>query len=137
MNDVVTPLAVLTAASYKSGYKPVWCPGCGDFTVLSAITKALATLQLPPHEVAVVSGIGCSSRIPAYTTCYGFHGVHGRALAAGTGLKMARPDLTVLVTGGDGDGYSIGGNLRQAQPARQACLAAKSGPRNLPPRQPP
>ena len=67
-------------------------------------------LQLPPHEVAVVSGIGCSSRIPAYTTCYGFHGVHGRALAAATGLKVARPDLTVLVTGGDGDGYSIGGN---------------------------
>jgi len=109
MNDVAAP-AVLTAASYKSGYKPIWCPGCGDFTVLSAITKALATLQLPPHEVAIVSGIGCSSRIPAYTTCYGFHGVHGRALAAGTGLKVARPDLTVLVAGGDGDGYSIGGN---------------------------
>ena len=64
----------------------------------------------PPHEVAVVSGIGCSSRIPAYTTCYGFHGVHGRSLAAATGLKVARPDLTVLVAGGDGDGYSIGGN---------------------------
>ena len=111
MNDVATPPAImLTAANYKSAYKPIWCPGCGDFTVLSAITKALATLQLPPHEVAVVSGIGCSSRIPAYTTCYGFHGVHGRALAAGTGLKVARPDLTVLVTGGDGDGYSIGGN---------------------------
>ena len=110
MNDVCTPPAVLTAANYKSGTKPVWCPGCGDFTVLGAITKALASLQLPPHEVAVVSGIGCSSRIPAYTTCYGFHGVHGRALAAGTGLKVARPDLTVLVTGGDGDGYSIGGN---------------------------
>ncbi len=101
---------MLTAADYKSDYKPIWCPGCGDFTVLGAITKALAMLQLPPHEVAVVSGIGCSSRIPAYTTCYGFHGVHGRALAAGTGLKVARPDLTVLVTGGDGDGYSIGGN---------------------------
>lgn len=109
MNDVVAP-AVLTAASYKSSYKPIWCPGCGDFTVLSAITKALAMLQRPPHEVAIVSGIGCSSRIPAYTTCYGFHGVHGRALAAGTGLKVARPDLTVLVAGGDGDGYSIGGN---------------------------
>ena len=111
MNDLATPQAVaLTAASYKSAAKPIWCPGCGDFTVLSAITKALAMMQLPPHEVAVVSGIGCSSRIPAYTNCYGFHGVHGRALAAGTGLKVARPDLTVLVTGGDGDGYSIGGN---------------------------
>ncbi len=110
MNDIATPVAVTTAADYKSGYKPIWCPGCGDYTVLSAITKALAMLQLPPHEVAVVSGIGCSSRIPAYTTCYGFHGVHGRALAAATGLKVARPELTVLVTGGDGDGYSIGGN---------------------------
>ena len=78
--------------------------------MLSSLTKALAMIQRPPHEVAVVSGIGCSSRIPAYTTCYGFHGVHGRALAAATGLKVARPDLTVLVTGGDGDGYSIGGN---------------------------
>jgi len=109
MNDMVVP-AALTAAQYKSGYKPIWCPGCGDYTVLSSITKALAQLQRPPHEVAVVSGIGCSSRIPAYTACYGFHGVHGRSLAAATGLKVARPDLTVLVASGDGDGYSIGGN---------------------------
>jgi 2-oxoglutarate ferredoxin oxidoreductase subunit beta len=78
--------------------------------VLAAITKALAMLELKPHEVAVVSGIGCSSRIPAYTSCYGFHGVHGRSLPAATGLKVARPELTVLVASGDGDGYSIGGN---------------------------
>jgi 2-oxoglutarate ferredoxin oxidoreductase subunit beta len=111
MNDLSSlPAAGLTPQSYKSGYKPIWCPGCGDFSVLSSLTKALAKLGRPPHDVAVVSGIGCSSRIPAYTTCYGFHGVHGRALAAGTGLKLARPDLTVVVTGGDGDGYSIGGN---------------------------
>jgi 2-oxoglutarate ferredoxin oxidoreductase subunit beta len=109
MNDIATA-AQLTAASFKSAVKPVWCPGCGDYSVLSAITKALAIIGKPPHEVGVVSGIGCSSRIPAYTSCYGFHGVHGRALAAATGLKVARPDLTVLVTGGDGDGYSIGGN---------------------------
>ena len=109
MNDVAE-CAVLTAASFKSAVKPVWCPGCGDYSVLSSITKALAMIGKPPHEVGVVSGIGCSSRIPAYTSCYGFHGVHGRALAAATGLKVARPDLTVLVTGGDGDGYSIGGN---------------------------
>ena len=100
----------LTAQAFKSEVKPVWCPGCGDFSVLSAITKALPMLELRPENVAVVSGIGCSSRIPAYTTCYGFHGVHGRALPVGTGLKVARPDLTVLVAGGDGDGYSIGGN---------------------------
>jgi 2-oxoglutarate ferredoxin oxidoreductase subunit beta len=112
MNDMamVQPAAPLTAASFKSAIKPIWCPGCGDYSVLSSITKALAMIGRPPHEVAVVSGIGCSSRIPAYTSCYGFHGVHGRALAAATGLKVARPDLTVLVTGGDGDGYSIGGN---------------------------
>jgi 2-oxoglutarate ferredoxin oxidoreductase subunit beta len=99
-----------TPTSYKSATKPIWCPGCGDYTVLNAVTKALALVQRPPHEVAVVSGIGCSSRIPAYTSCYGFHGVHGRSLAAATGLKVARPDLTVLVASGDGDGYSIGGN---------------------------
>jgi 2-oxoglutarate ferredoxin oxidoreductase subunit beta len=102
--------APLTAQAFKSDYKPIWCPGCGDYSVLSSVTKALALLGLKPENVAVVSGIGCSSRIPAYTTCYGFHGVHGRALAAATGLKVARPDLTVLVAGGDGDGYSIGGN---------------------------
>jgi 2-oxoglutarate ferredoxin oxidoreductase subunit beta len=109
MSEVATP-APLTAQSYKSGYKPIWYPGCGDFSVLSSVTKALAMVQVPPQDVVVVSGIGCSSRIPAYTTCYGFHGVHGRALAAATGLKVARPELTVLVAGGDGDGYSIGGN---------------------------
>ena len=109
MNDMVLP-PVLSAAQYKSTYKPIWCPGCGDYTVLASVTKALALLQRPPHEVAVVSGIGCSSRIPAYTNCYGFHGVHGRSLAAATGLKVARPELTVLVASGDGDGSSIGGN---------------------------
>jgi 2-oxoglutarate ferredoxin oxidoreductase subunit beta len=109
MSDVAA-CAPRTAQSYKSGYKPIWCPGCGDYSVLSSVMRAFAKLDLAPEEVVVVSGIGCSSRIPAYTSCYGFHGVHGRALAAGTGLKVARPDLTVLVAGGDGDGYSIGGN---------------------------
>jgi len=106
----IAAATVLTAQAFKSDTKPVWCPGCGDFSVLSAITKALPMLALRPENVAIVSGIGCSSRIPAYTTCYGFHGVHGRALPVGTGLKVARPDLTVVVTGGDGDVYSIGGN---------------------------
>jgi 2-oxoglutarate ferredoxin oxidoreductase subunit beta len=111
MNDLTNPpAAALTHASFKSATKPIWCPGCGDYTVLSSITKALAMIGTPPEQVAVVSGIGCSSRIPAYTTCYGFHGVHGRSLAAASGLKVARPDLTVLVAGGDGDGFSIGGN---------------------------
>jgi 2-oxoglutarate ferredoxin oxidoreductase subunit beta len=100
----------LTPRDYKSDIKPVWCPGCGDYSVLMAIQKALAELALPPEDVAVISGIGCSSRIPAYLNTYGFHGVHGRALALGTGLKIARPELTVIVAGGDGDGFSIGGN---------------------------
>ena len=109
MNAPLTAIA-LQAKDFKSDYKPVWCPGCGDYSVLAAITKALAALGLRPENVALVSGIGCSSRIPAYTSCYGFHGVHGRALPVATGLKAARPDLTVLVASGDGDGYSIGGN---------------------------
>ncbi|MGD8842821.1 MAG: 2-oxoacid:ferredoxin oxidoreductase subunit beta [Gammaproteobacteria bacterium] len=100
----------LRAKDYKSEIKPVWCPGCGHFAVLSALTKALAYLQLRREEVALISGIGCSSRLPAYLDSYGFHGVHGRALAVASGLKAARPDLTVLVAGGDGDGFSIGGN---------------------------
>jgi 2-oxoglutarate ferredoxin oxidoreductase subunit beta len=95
---------------YKSAIKPVWCPGCGDFAVLNAITKALAFMGLPREDVALITGIGCSSRIAAYTSVYGFHGVHGRALALASGLKAARPELTVLVAGGDGDGLSIGGN---------------------------
>jgi len=102
--------SAFSARDYKSDVKPVWCPGCGDYTVLSAIGKALAELALAPEEVAVISGIGCSSRIPAYLNTYGFHGVHGRSTALATGLKLSRPDLTVLVTGGDGDGFSIGGN---------------------------
>ncbi len=99
-----------TAKDYKSTVKPVWCPGCGHFGVQAALFRALAYLDLPPEQVAVISGIGCSSRLPNYTTCYGFHGVHGRALAVATGLKLARPELTVLTVGGDGDGFSIGGN---------------------------
>ena len=104
------PKSALKPKAYKSDIKPVWCPGCGHFAVLSAVTKALAHLQLVRKDVALISGIGCSSRLPAYTSVYGFHGVHGRALAVASGLKAARPDLTVLVAGGDGDGFSIGGN---------------------------
>lgn len=101
---------VLKPKDYKSDIKPVWCPGCGDFSVLAAITKALAALKITPESTAVISGIGCSSRIPAYLNTYGFHGVHGRALPLAIGLKISRPDLCVLVASGDGDGFSIGGN---------------------------
>jgi 2-oxoglutarate/2-oxoacid ferredoxin oxidoreductase subunit beta len=99
----------LVAKDYKSDLKPIWCPGCGDFGVLQAIYRALAAIGRPPHEIAFVSGIGCSSRIPGYTTAYGFNSVHGRALPIAQGIKMANPDLLVLVAGGDGDGFSIGG----------------------------
>lgn len=98
-----------TSKTYRSELKPIWCPGCGDFGVVSAFYKALAAIGRPPHEIAFVSGIGCSSRIPGYTTAYGFNTVHGRALPIAQGIKMAKPELLVLVAGGDGDGFSIGG----------------------------
>jgi len=100
----------LTAQDFKSDIKPIWCPGCGDYAVLAAMTKALAESGRKREDIAFISGIGCSSRIPAYTNVYGFHGVHGRALAIAAGVKLARPDLTVVAAGGDGDGFSIGGN---------------------------
>lgn len=105
----MTTLPTLQARDFKSELKPIWCPGCGDFGVLQALHRALAAVGRPPHEVAFVSGIGCSSRIPGYTTAYGFNSVHGRALPIAQGIKLARPDLLVLVAGGDGDGFSIGG----------------------------
>ena len=108
--EAVSACPSFSARDYKSDVKPVWCPGCGDYSVLSAITKAMAELSVPPENVALVSGIGCSSRIPAYTNVFGFHGVHGRALPIATGLKISRPELTVIASGGDGDGFSIGGN---------------------------
>ncbi|HUL54305.1 MAG TPA: 2-oxoacid:ferredoxin oxidoreductase subunit beta [Opitutaceae bacterium] len=100
---------VFTAKDYRSSLKPIWCPGCGDYGVVTAIYRALAAIGRPPHEIAFVSGIGCSSRIPGYTTAYGFNTVHGRALPIAQGIKMANPHLLVLVAGGDGDGFSIGG----------------------------
>ena len=100
----------LTAKDYLSDIRPIWCPGCGHFFILRALTQAFAWLKLPNEKIGLISGIGCSSRIPAYVDAYGFHGVHGRALALGAGLKVARPDMHVIVAGGDGDGYSIGGN---------------------------
>jgi len=101
--------AAWEAKDYKSELKPIWCPGCGDFGVLTALHRSLANLGRAPHEIAFVSGIGCSSRIPGYTTAYGFNSVHGRALPIAQGIKLANPDLLVLVAGGDGDGFSIGG----------------------------
>jgi 2-oxoglutarate ferredoxin oxidoreductase subunit beta len=101
-------LIKLTPKDYKSEVKPTWCPGCGDFGVLNAAFRGLASLDLVPDQTVVVSGIGCSSRFPHFMKTFGFHSVHGRALPVAQGLKMARPDLTVLAVGGDGDFFSIG-----------------------------
>ena len=100
----------LTLADLKGRVDPDWCPGCGDFGVLSAIQKALVELQIPNHKVVAISGIGCSSNLPGFINTYGMHTLHGRALAVAAGVKLANHDLTVLVTGGDGDGFGIGGN---------------------------
>ncbi|MEA2235348.1 MAG: 2-oxoglutarate/2-oxoacid ferredoxin oxidoreductase subunit beta [Thermoanaerobaculia bacterium] len=95
---------------YKTDLKPVWCPGCGDFAVLNSVYRALSELHIEPHQTAIVSGIGCSSRLPGYVETYGFNSLHGRALPLATGMKLAAPNLTVLAVGGDGDGLAIGGN---------------------------
>src|ERR1700674_6130704 len=97
-----------TPKDYKSEVKPTWCPGCGDFGVLNATYRGLAGLQMSPDQTVGVSGIGCSSRLPHFVQTFGFHSLHGRALPVAQGLKMARPDLTVLAVGGDGDMFSIG-----------------------------
>jgi 2-oxoglutarate ferredoxin oxidoreductase subunit beta len=98
----------LVANDYKSKVHPIWCPGCGDFGVLSSFYKAVSDLHIPPEQLVIVSGIGCSSRFPAFVNAYGFHGTHGRALPLATGVKMSRPDLHVVTVGGDGDAFSIG-----------------------------
>lgn len=90
------------------GARARWCPGCGDHSILTAVQKLLTSEQLTPEQTVFVSGIGCSSRFPHYLTTYGFHGIHGRALPIATGIRLARPDLTVFVVMGDGDCTSIG-----------------------------
>ncbi|MBI4364582.1 MAG: 2-oxoacid ferredoxin oxidoreductase [Candidatus Latescibacteria bacterium] len=105
----------MKAKDYRSPLEPVWCTGCGDYGVLKGLTQALADLEIPPERLAVISGIGCSSRLPGYTRSYSFNSIHGRALPIATGLKLARPEITTIVIGGDGDGFSIGlGHLPHA-----------------------
>lgn len=98
------------AKDYKSENAVRWCPGCGDFAILNSLHRAMATLGVEPHNTVVVSGIGCSSRLPYYMNTYGMHTIHGRAAAIATGVKMANPDLCVWVGTGDGDSLAIGGN---------------------------
>lgn len=97
-------------ANYKSDQAVRWCPGCGDHAILNTLHKAMAEIGVPPHNMAVISGIGCSSRLPYYMNTYGFHTIHGRAAAIATGFKVANPEMTVWQISGDGDGLAIGGN---------------------------
>lgn len=109
MATATAPLP-LSAKDYKADTPPDWCPGCGDFGVLNVLQRACAELQIPPHDILVVSGIGCSSNLPGFFRSYGVHSLHGRALPFATGSKLANHALTVIATGGDGDGYGIGLN---------------------------
>lgn len=102
--------AKLSPKDFKSHVKPTWCPGCGDYGLLASLFQAMARLELDPAHTVVVSGIGCSSRLPFFVKTYGFQTAHGRVLPVAIGVKIANPDLTVIAVGGDGDGFSIGGN---------------------------
>ncbi|MCM8530920.1 MAG: 2-oxoacid:ferredoxin oxidoreductase subunit beta, partial [Lentisphaeraceae bacterium] len=97
-------------SDFNSSRDVKWCPGCGDYAILAAVQKAMAELGRPKENQVVVSGIGCSSRFPAYMDTFGFHSLHGRAPTVATGVKVANPDLDVWIVTGDGDGFSIGGN---------------------------
>jgi 2-oxoglutarate ferredoxin oxidoreductase subunit beta len=103
-------LVKLNAKDFKGKVDPDWCPGCGDFGVLRSLQTVCAELGRQPHQIVTVSGIGCSSNFPGYFNAFGMHTLHGRALAVATGVQMANHELTVICTGGDGDGYGIGGN---------------------------
>lgn len=105
---VNAPPVALKSADYKSDVQSDWCPGCGDFGILNAITMALADMQLPPWEVLLFSGVGCSSKTPHFVKTYGVHTLHGRVVPFALGAKLANPKLNVIAVGGDGDGYGIG-----------------------------
>lgn len=98
----------LSPNEYKSGLEPTWCPGCGDFGVVTALSKAFSDEQLDPTALALVSGIGCSSRLPLWMNAFGLHSCHGRAIPAAIGIRLAKPEIPTIVTAGDGDLFSIG-----------------------------
>ncbi|MBI4230613.1 MAG: 2-oxoacid ferredoxin oxidoreductase [Planctomycetes bacterium] len=100
--------APVTADTFKGQVDPDWCPGCGDFGVLKSLMGACAELKIAPHDLMVVSGIGCSSNLPGFIHSYGVHSLHGRSVAVASGIKLANQDLNVVITGGDGDGFGIG-----------------------------
>lgn len=110
MDTTITNPIAHDTRSYKSDQYVRWCPGCGDHAILTCLHKAMVLLQIEPHNVAAISGIGCSSRLPYYMNTYGFHTIHGRGAAVATGVKVAKPELSVWLTTGDGDSLAIGGN---------------------------
>lgn len=105
-----TSIPVLTAKDFATDQEVRWCPGCGDYSILAQVQKIMPGLGIPRENIVIISGIGCSSRFPYYMNTYGMHSIHGRATAVASGLKAARPDLSVWIVTGDGDGLSIGGN---------------------------
>jgi 2-oxoglutarate ferredoxin oxidoreductase subunit beta len=112
MSETATaiPAQTLTSKDFVTDQEVRWCPGCGDYSILAQVQKVMPTLGIPKENIVIVSGIGCSSRFPYYMNTYGMHSIHGRATAVASGLKAARPELSVWIVTGDGDGLSIGGN---------------------------
>jgi 2-oxoglutarate/2-oxoacid ferredoxin oxidoreductase subunit beta len=110
MSEIATPPPPLTAKDFATDQEVRWCPGCGDYSILAQVQKVMPTLGIPKENIVIVSGIGCSSRFPYYMNTYGMHSIHGRATAVASGLKAARPELSVWIVSGDGDSMSIGGN---------------------------
>jgi 2-oxoglutarate/2-oxoacid ferredoxin oxidoreductase subunit beta len=108
--ETITPAIPLTAKDFVTDQEVRWCPGCGDYSILAQVQKVMPTLGISRENIVIVSGIGCSSRFPYYMNVYGMHSIHGRATAIASGLKAARPELSVWVVTGDGDALSIGGN---------------------------
>jgi len=107
---ITTPNPVLTAKDFTTDQEVRWCPGCGDYSILAQVQKIMPGLGIPRENIVIISGIGCSSRFPYYMNTYGMHSIHGRATAVASGLKATRPELSVWIVTGDGDGLSIGGN---------------------------
>ena len=110
MIETPTPKIPLTAKDFTTDQEVRWCPGCGDYSILAQVQKIMPGLGIPRENIVIISGIGCSSRFPYYMNTYGMHSIHGRATAVASGLKAARPELSVWIVTGDGDSLSIGGN---------------------------
>jgi 2-oxoglutarate/2-oxoacid ferredoxin oxidoreductase subunit beta len=110
MSESVATMPALTPKDFVTDQEVRWCPGCGDYSILAQVQKIMPTLGIPRENIVIISGIGCSSRFPYYMNTYGMHSIHGRATAIASGLKASRPELSVWIVTGDGDGLSIGGN---------------------------